>query len=139
MDVRIQVTSFTGTYTRLVRLEQAMATHTHAILKARADEVTNTFARHTPVDTGTAAAGWHQEPHGNDEIDVVNEVTSPEGFNYPSALVTGTGQRGVPTSGFTGAFASRAGMAPGAALHADWEFYTHEPFVYGSFLPSAWP
>lgn len=138
MDAHIDYSGLIRTRQRLTTLEVAMATRTQALLHVRATLIETTFAKDTPVDTGAAAAGWHQEQIDPFTIAVVNEVTSPRGFNYPSALVTGTGQRGVPTTGFTGVFALRAGMAPAAQLHADWEWATHTPFITGVFLPGSW-
>lgn len=138
MDASISA-DLARTQAHLKALERTLSGRSLGLLKARADLIQATLARDTPVDTGAAAAGWHQEQVDPFTIAVVNEVTSPRGFNYPSALVTGTGQRGVPTTGFTGAFASRwPGMAPAAQLHADWELYTTMPFISGTFLPGSW-
>lgn len=122
--------------TRLDALSRRVGITALGLLDARADLMVRTFARDTPHGkTDKAAAGWRKAPISPGMIAVINEVRSRRGFAYPSALVTGTGARGQFTTGYLGAFANGwPGMAPAAKLHADWQFFTTQPFLTGAFL-----
>lgn len=87
------------------------------IVHTRAVTASTRLAGATPVDKGWARRGWAVSKLGPGTYVVRNTVTRL-GFSYPSALISGTGRRGVAsTLGFTGTFnQSWAGMAPNAML-----------------------
>jgi hypothetical protein len=91
------------------------------LLLARAEEGKDRLARATNVATGAAQAGWEVEVLDATTVAIVNRVAN-RGYSYPAGLVTGTGGRAQPTTGFSGTHrADWPGMTPSRTLHPAWE------------------
>jgi hypothetical protein len=103
------------------------------LLDTRAEHAEASLRDATPIRTGATASSWDTEaPEPLIRI-VSNAYTTPRNFLVASALITGTGDRGVPTTGYAGAFRRGwPGMAPRQPLHDVWEQETHTPLATGT-------
>lgn len=111
------------------RLDTALV----SLLDERARLAEETLRDATPIRTGATASAWTTDETGPLERTVFNAYTTERGFLVASGLITGTGSRGVATTGYVGSFAAGwPGMHPNPDLHAAWEDLAHQPLSEGS-------
>lgn len=105
----------------------------HAVTVRAADALTE-FRATSPQATGAMAGGWEIRPLGFAAIEVYNEVNR-NGFSYPSAQATGTGQQGQTLVGFDGEFNTGwVGRKPNPTFRAAWERQASSPLAVGKLF-----
>jgi hypothetical protein len=119
---------FAGLRAMLEALGPRAQAQLETLLDERAAQAEESLRDATPIRTGATASSWDTEAPEPLVRIVSNASTTPKNFLVASALITGTGSRGVPTTGYSGAFTlGWPGMAPRQPLHDVWETETHTP------------
>ncbi len=131
--------------TYLAGLGGVLDTRLGEMLDQRADSAVIDLAAATPVDTGAARLGWNKDaPDALTRI-VSNPVQRLTGRNapmsYPSVLITGSGTKGVPTTGYSFGYdlSWPHAMSPNQGLHDVWERLSNQPLTESQIGPLLGP
>lgn len=122
---------------RMASLNATVELELSRTLLARGEHAVARLRNATNRKTGAAAGGWRMIPLSLLQVAVVNQVVSPKGFSYPSALISGTGVRGSavgPPHGSQVSYGSVPGMSPSLTLRPVWDSEVSTPIAVGGLF-----